>query len=107
MRYLAREKYALSRARAELLFAECHQQFAVHNVNPLVLIAVHPARPGAGSGELKNTQSAARIPAGDLAMQGLAAELHVFVEARVAGSDPKTGKHFVVAHLLCPPYVVD
>lgn len=58
-----RGKNTLSpRGCQELLIRDNERQLALHDVNPLVLIAVPPRRAGASSGRLENAHSATVIP---------------------------------------------
>src|SRR5581483_11989817 len=90
MNGLARDKNALTGGGGELPLADNEQQLAIDDINPLVLIVVPPPRAGAGSGELEDTQGAARISPGHLAINRLARQLYSLIEARLAGSNPET-----------------
>src|ERR1051326_1646191 len=105
MRDVARQKDRLARAGVKSPIANLKYPLAVDDVNPLILVVVDVTRPSAC--ELERAHRAVRILCRSLAIQRLASELDLFIEAVASCRDIETGKYFLILHPLCSFKVLD
>ena len=103
VRNIPRHKNAFTRTEVEAFVAYVKLEFALHDVDPFILIVMQMGRPAAGARELEHAHRAIGVLVRYFAIVWLAArspECDLLVESIFSGGDAEADKHFLGLHLL-------